>query len=543
MILKRPYAFLVRHFRIIHALLLFCSIYLMTRTWKFVGFFSSYIKSGQQVIGVDDLSEQYVSSLMNILPLVIILICGIIIYLLHYKNKPVMLYVYIGLIYGLLFLLYRYLDSFLYGMAFETPNIRFINILRDVCRVFTIIQIPVIAFAFVRALGFDVKKFDFKKDLLDLGVEDVDNEEYEFEFNFDGEEAKAGLKKRIRMFKYFYKENRFLFVGIRIVLIVVLLLFAYRFFSSVEKIYAENVFVDVGNYKAKVIESYKTNKDARGSLINNKYFYLVTIIEYENKTNGAITPGILYLSYGSNGLTQNTTEMNNKLNEFGVNYSNQTINPKETRRFVFVFEVPIEFYNDTFTLRHLKNVSFENNELNYEYKKVKLSPKEFSKKSQNVDTKYYDEELSLSGSILGNTKIKVDEVILNDYFLYNIRRCKKNACETVTKNITASKNESFDLTLMRMKLKINYDYDTLGRNYTNDKFIQEFGSIRFEINGKEYNNRLQLLDVTPFITNEYIFLQVRDKLKNADKIYLDLNIRDKVYTIIIKDKEKELKPV
>ena len=543
MILKRPYAFLVRHFRIIHALLLFSSIYLMTRTWNFVGFFSSYIKNGQQVTGVDNLSEQYVNSLMNVLPLLIIFICGIVIYLLHYKKKPLMLYIYIGIIYATLFLLYRYLDSFLYSMTFETPSIRFVNILRDVCRVFTIIQIPVIAFAFVRALGFDVKKFDFKKDLLDLGVEDVDNEEYEFEFNFDGEEAKAGLKKRIRLFKYFYKENKFLFIGIRIVVIVLLVLFAYKFFSSIEKIYAEGVYVDVGNYDAKVIESYKTNKDASGNLINNKYFYLVTLIEYKNKTNGIVTPGVLYLGYGDNGLAQNTLDMNNKLNEFGVNYYKQNINPYETRRFVFIFEIPIEYYNDTLILRHLKNVSFKDNELNYEYRKVKLKPKEFSDKATAVDTKDIKEEITLSGSTYGNTKVRVDEIKLSDNFLYNIKKCKNNSCETFTNNLTASKNESFDLTLMRMKLNIDFDYETLGRNYTNDKFIQEFGSIRFEISGKEYNNRLQLLDVTPYVTNEYIFIQVRDKLKNADKIYLDLNIRGKVYTIVLKDKSKEVKPV
>ena len=35
------------------------------------------------------------------------------------------------------------------------------------------------------------------------------------------------------------------------------------------------------------------------------------------------------------------------------------------------------------------------------------------------------------------------------------------------------------------------------------------------------------------------FVQIRDKLRKADKIYLDFNIRDKKYTYIIFDKTKE----
>lgn len=538
MILKRPYAFLVKHFRIIHALLLFCSIYLTYKTWSFVGFFSSYIRNGQKVTGVDDLSAK-ITSLMNILPLIVILLCGIIIYLLHYKKKPIMLYIYIAVTYGVLFLLYRYLDSFMYTIAFETPSIRFVNIIRDVCRVFSLVQVPVIAFAFVRSLGFDVKKFDFKRDLLDLGVDDADNEEYEFEFKLDSEDIKSRVKKRLRLFKYFYKENRFIFIGIRIVVIAIVAFFAYKFFSSYEKIYAENDSVDMGSYRVKVLETYKTSKDASGSEFNNKYFYVVTKMEYANKTNTIITPGILYISYGENGLTKFTTKMNSKLNEFGVTYYNQTINPGETKVFTYIFEVPIEYYKEELMLRHLYNVEYRNNELQFEYKKVRLSPKEFDDETKNIDTKNLNEELTLKGSTLGESKVKIEQISINDSFLYNIVKCSNGSCNKIVNSIKAPNNEKFDMTLMRLKLNINFDESVLGKNYTNDKFIQEFGSIRFEINGKEYNNRLKLVDMTPYVTNEYVYIQVRDKLKSADKIYLDLTIRDKIYTIIIKDTPKE----
>lgn len=60
-------------------------------------------------------------------------------------------------------------------------------------------------------------------------------------------------------------------------------------------------------------------------------------------------------------------------------------------------------------------------------------------------------------------------------------------------------------------------------------------NIRFVINGKEYDSKIRLNDVTPYDTNNYVFLEVREKIMKAEKIYLDFTIRDKVYTYIIKE--------
>ena len=538
MILKKPYAFLIRHFRIIHAILLLCSGYLVAKTWNVVGFFGGYIKNNQQLVGVEDLSAKYINSWMNLLPIVIILVCGIIIYLLNYKKKPIMLYVYIGIIYALLFLFYRYLDTFLYGLTFDKPSIRFVNILRDVYRVLTVIQLPVVVFAFIRTIGFDVKKFDFKKDLLDLGVEDVDNEEYEVEFKLDKEDIQAKINKRIRMFKYFYKENRFLIRGGEAILGAIIIVLLATFIFSREKIYKQNRTIDMGDYKVKVTDTYKTTTNSRGTQFNNKYFYLIAKVEYQNKTSSVIYPSNVYLGF-EDSVVRATTEMNNDLTEFGVNYYGQSLDPQETRSFVYIFEVPIEYYDSKTTLRFLKNVRQVNNELKYDYKKVKLNPKEFSEKASKKDTVKLGEKLSLSGSIYGDTKITISDMKIDDLFYYNIVKCVNSVCTNRLNTITASQNQSVSLTLMQLKMNLDYDYDTLGKNYNIYNFINKFGSIRFEINGKEYNNRLELIDVTPYDTNEYVYVQVREKLKQADKIYLDLTIRDKVYTIILKDDTAE----
>lgn len=539
MILKKPYAFLVKHFRMIHIVLLACMSYLVYNTWNLSSFLSEYIRSNQQVFGIalEDLSSNYVPGTLYLLSFIIIILTGIIIYLMRYKKKPILFYLVILTIYIIVLISFFYASSFLNSLQIELPDLRFVNIVRDIYRALFYVQIPIIAITVVRAIGFDVRKFDFKKDLLDLGIEDEDNEEYEVEFSLDSEEVKAKTKKGIRLFKYFYKENKFLFVILGVSLLTIFTTFVIYSFVTREKIYSQGTKIDIGTFNAEIIETYKTNTDAKGNRINSKYFYLIAKIRVQNKSNVNTTfnKGIIRLSYGENGNIVPTSEYNSKFTEFGVGYFSQIINAKETRDFIFIFEVPIEYYNDTFTLKYLMNIKYNNGKLDYNYKKVALKPIEFAKDKTIKDTKHLGEELVFTDSLLGNTKIVINEIQFADSFNYDTVKCSNGNCVTRNNFIIAKQGGSFDLTLMRINYSISFDNETLGKKYNNKKFFTNFCTIRFEINGKEYNNRVELTDVTPYPTNNYSFVQVRDKLKSADKIYLDFNIRDKVYTYVIRD--------
>ena len=43
MIIKKPYAFIIKHFRLIHLLLLIPMFYLVTQTKEIITFFSEYV--------------------------------------------------------------------------------------------------------------------------------------------------------------------------------------------------------------------------------------------------------------------------------------------------------------------------------------------------------------------------------------------------------------------------------------------------------------------------------------------------------------------
>ena len=91
------------------------------------------------------------------------------------------------------------------------------------------------------------------------------------------------------------------------------------------------------------------------------------------------------LGFGDYELISPLKRENSKFTEFGINYYSQIIKPNETRLFNIIFEVPIEFYYDNFTLKYLYNMSYDKDELKFNYKKVKLSPKTFDKDKETVD--------------------------------------------------------------------------------------------------------------------------------------------------------------
>lgn len=541
MILRRPYAFLVKHFRAIHAILLLGAVFLVLKTRHIVSFLSTYIKSGVSSEEALNAASNYTSFTVILVSLSLAIISGIIIYLLKYKNKSIKMYLFTLIYYLLLTGLLIWLSSFLANLGYSNSGIRFISILRDIIRFSIILNGVVIVLCFIRAIGLDLKRFDFKRDLLDLGVDTKDNEEYEFELKIDKDKIKSKINKGFRYTKYFYKENKLMFIVLGCLLIFLIAFPFLKMIISYEKVYRENQYFETNNLKIRVLKSYKTDTNNFGNEIDSRNFYVITKVEIQNKQGYEYTVGDndIRLSFGDYELITPSKKANSKFKEFGVNYFSQIIKPYETRIFNFIYEVPNEFYYDDFTLRFLQGISFENDELKHTYKKVRLSPYTFKNKEETVSVKKLGEKMTFDESMLGKTSIIIEDIDLNDSFGYNIIKCNKDGCINRKRFVNATIAENFDLTLMRIKYKLEYDYDVLDKKYNNDTFITSFGSIRFEVNGKEYNNRLELSDVTPFYTGDYSIIQVRDKLKKADKIYLDFYIRDKKYTYIIKDNTKE----
>ena len=103
MILKKPYAFLIKYFRIIHIILALPIIYLILRTGNIVHFFSDYIDTNYYT-NVSNIAGTYIIS-------------GIAIYfLMRKKEKSTIFYFLLILFYLILFVVLGITHSILTGM-------------------------------------------------------------------------------------------------------------------------------------------------------------------------------------------------------------------------------------------------------------------------------------------------------------------------------------------------------------------------------------------------------------------------------------------
>ena len=122
MILKKPYAFLIRHFRLIHFLLFLIAGFLLLRTNNLYIYTNNFVNTMVYSSPISTVLDGF----MYLSIWVLMIGFGVITYLLYYKKKPFIEYV-IGIgIYILILILFYFLRNYFdnLGIIADVPLIR-----------------------------------------------------------------------------------------------------------------------------------------------------------------------------------------------------------------------------------------------------------------------------------------------------------------------------------------------------------------------------------------------------------------------------------
>ena len=90
MILRRPYAFLIKHFRLIHLILFILLAFITYNANNVLDFFKEYISANGNI---EVLSSNYINLFIYIVPVIIVGLSIMIYYLMKYKDKPKLFYI------------------------------------------------------------------------------------------------------------------------------------------------------------------------------------------------------------------------------------------------------------------------------------------------------------------------------------------------------------------------------------------------------------------------------------------------------------------
>lgn len=352
MVLRKPYGFLIKHFRFIHLLITVILAYIAVKFRNIYVFLGNVISDA--VNRYDAVS--YINYKIFIFIVLSIFLMFIVYWLLKYKDKPRKIYIISIIGYIILGIVLMVVFSYMSGFSMNIINQKTIRLYRDILFICNLFQYYIIIVMLIRGLGFDIKKFNFAKDVQELNLSQEDNEEVEVNIGIDTTSIVREVRKQKREFGYFFKEYKIYIIGIIILIVFVLGYNGYNYFSNKYKVYSQNQYVGEVKY-INIIDSYYDITD------DNNYIIIIKFNAYTNGTKDKLNTGNIMLSMNGEkySIDKNICY---KYNYLGVCYKQQYIDNTESE-YILVYDV------DALNIEKAYILYSESYEKNY---KVKLKP-------------------------------------------------------------------------------------------------------------------------------------------------------------------------
>jgi hypothetical protein len=451
--------------------------------------------------------------------IVSLIIVGFIIWLMKYKKKP-------RLIYWLYVIAYLIITVVLFISFKELKAIynaettaRGLKAIIDILRMSTWAQYYFLACMLVRGLGFDVKRFNFKKDLEELQIENTDNEEVEVTFNGDSEFLKRKGRRSLRELKYYYIENKYMiniFLGVFIVGIVA---FIITDKTVTNVVYAKGDSVKSGTYTIKLVNSYITNKSVNGNdiLDNGDKLAIIKFAINSNSTGKSkLNTDYLVLDVDGTQITP-TNKYNNYLSDIGIVYKKQYIT-SDTKYFILVYKISKEDLKKKMNFLYLGSYA-KGSDLKFNLEPISLDNNTIK------TTVKINEELKFTDSLLESTSLKITNFEIQEKYEYNY--CYLEDC-SYTATI-----DSFDNNILKLDISSKID-DSINLEKNWNTIINNYMEVYYIIDNQTYKSTI-CYSKTPSDIEDTIYIEVDKNIENASKIWLEFNIRDQIYKYTIKE--------
>lgn len=520
MILRKPYAFLIKYFKRINILMLLLVVFGFYKNLQIYQFAKDYVVTGVYNVTLDSISN-YANIYVYLAFILIIIISAILAYLLRHKDKPYASYVFILIVNIVTFAFFLYTSHYFTYNAIEGYNLVASKVVKDLLFISTLPYYPILFILIIRSIGIDLKSFGFQQDKEFAEVSEEDREEVEVQVEFNRERLIRKFKYRYRYFKYFFLEHK---VSLSIVFILILTIFGYNFyhyFYIENRIYTINENFTSNNYRINVKNTYLTDKDYAGNVISEegRYFALVEI-DIENLLNVPRNFDIeKMLLFANQNYYVPTTRFNSYFTDMGNLYTNTSIKPKSKTSYVLIYEIDKPEKNTNFLLKYQDLTSS-----NAKLIRVKIRLADISTFKTKGNYKFL-EEAKIPINEKETVSFKMDNFDFRKEVTYRYQTCLPDStCPIYEKSITSTNGYKI--------LYMKGDYGT----YSTKEFLQflkKYGHIRYLVDDK-----ITDIDIRFAVNNDYqgkhIYILVPDTVVNSDSIYLAFTIRTYQYFYRIK---------
>ena len=519
MILKKPYAFLIRHFRLIHFLLFLVAGYLLLRTNYLYIYTNNFVRT--------TVYSSPISTVLNgfmYLSIWILMIgFGVITYLLYYKKKPFIEYV-IGIgIYALILILFYLLRNYFNNLGI-VANVPLIRALKDFLLIAYIIQYVIVIYLFIKFMGLDLKKFGFKEDK-DILAEEEDSEEVEVTLGFDKDKYIRGIKKKVRFLKYYLVEYKRIFIPMGCILLGILII-SFILNYEVTKTYKMKEEFIGNNYGIRINDAYFTDRTYDGNKINDggTRKYLIVRFDLLNMSRNLRRFNLETFNLSTDtSIYHNSYSMYTYFEDLGKTYNDNYLETGVSYSYILIFEIePKDFGKDYY-------LTYNTGGFRATIRKVKLDIQDLTINTDYL-TAHKDEEMKLHFYNGEDITFKIISSAFKNEASYYYEGCRgQGSCGTYINTIKALNGKKI--------LNINYvSTDISGDEFSNR--LTRHGKIVYKSGEEEKETNITETVHVKYKGN-FLYFMVPQEVEKSDYVEIKIVIRDKVYHYILKDKGEE----
>lgn len=534
MILKKPYGFLIKHFRLIHIILTAITIFIAISSRNILSLIRRFISNGYTITVVDNMASEYIHWTLY---LAIILAIGILLavyILLVTKKKPNRVYIIAITYYSILFVFIIIAASLINGLSDSLWATASARTYRDIAQLVYYPQFIFIVIMGIRALGFNVKQFDFKSDLKELEITDEDSEEIELNINFQTYKAERFIRRFIREFYYYYLENKLVVNIIFAIVVAITLFLGFKSYEKIRYTYDVGESFTYDGFRISVLDSILTNVDYKGEEIVDGRYYLVLKLDITNVsgTNATLDYNSLKI-YVNGDYVDPSLDIGNYFVDYGDPYMgrNFTIDASGTYIIPYMLtedQVANSYRLSIYTGSSQKSRNFLAITYNVTMHPTRITNVEVVREANVNDT------VSFSSTFLGDASLSISNVDINNRYEYTYQSCYRENCRDYTGLVVASTASQLNrvLLIMDYNLVLDSERDSYMNISNINEFINSFVSVEYYYHDTWVEGEIK--NVTPNRVTDKIILETNNQVGYADEVNLVITIRDRCYKIKIK---------
>jgi hypothetical protein len=374
------------------------------------------------------------------------------------------------------------MHSIFTGLEESPLDVESIRAMRDISIIVILPQIVILFIIIGRTFGFNLKQFDFKKDLEELEIDTSDNEEVEVTLGNDTYKIARFFRKMLRLTKYFVLENKLFVIGTASIIVLIISYSVLNKLNVYKESYIENEVVYASSLSFKVENSYITQADKYNVIISNGKYYILVNVSISNKTNKSIiiNRDTFRLKIGDELLLP-SFNYSNRFDDIGDIFSPFELRAGTDAEKLVVFEIDSQNLSKQYLFK-INNLI--NSSTNDQYKDVLIYPTSLNE-NKDEGTYVLPNEVVLSDSILKETTVHISSIDFADRFkeeyTYTFNGEEKKAVYSI---LPESTNKG-EVVIMRIKGTIKTDkslYISKIINYPAD-FFERYGIIRYRYQG------------------------------------------------------------